>query len=88
MAARTIRVDGVEWAVAPTGRVTQFTRDEFGLAFTRGSGPEAERRVVRYAPRGSRIPEFALAELSEARLVEFLHRSQPAWTSPDLGYGR
>jgi len=88
VATRTITVNGEPWAVTPSGRVTQFVRDEFGVRFTRGTGPEAEHRIARYAPLGTRVPEFALAELTDAQLAELFHRSQPAWTSPELGYGR
>lgn len=88
MATRTILVNGEPWTVTPSGRVTQFVRDEFGVTFTRGTGPAAERRLARFAPLGPRIPEFALAELTDPQLAELFHRSQPAWTSPELGYGR
>lgn len=88
MATRTISVNGATWDVAPSGRGTQFVRDEFGVTFVRGTGPDAERRVARFSPLGARVPELALAELSAAQLVELFHRSQPAWTSPELGYGR
>lgn len=88
MPARTITVNGAQWTAAPSGRVTQSTRDEFGVVFTHGSGPSAERRVARFAPLGARVPELALEELSDAELAELLHRSQPARTSPELGYGR
>ncbi len=88
MSARTILVGGVPWTVAPSGRVTQFVRDEFGVRFTRGTGPAAEHRMARFAPLGTRVPELALAELTDAQLAELFHRSQPASTSPELGYGR
>ena len=83
VAVRTILVDGKAWAVTPSGRVTQFVRDEFGVTFTHGAGAAPERRVARFAPLGARLPEFALAALTDAQLVELFHRSQPAWTSPD-----
>lgn len=88
MAGRSITVDGATWAVAPSGRVTQFVRDEFGVTFTRGSDSSAERRMARFAPLGARVPELALAELTDRELVELFHRSQPAWTSPELEYRR
>jgi hypothetical protein len=88
MATRTILVNGEPWTVTPSGRVTQFVRDEFGVRFTRGTGEGAEHRIARFAPLGTRVPELALAELTEAQLAELFHRSQPAWTSPELGYGR
>ena len=88
MPGRSITVDGATWTVAPSGRVTQFVRDEFGVTFTRGTGAAAEHRVARFAPLGARIPELALAELADRELVQLFHRSQPAWTSPELEYRR
>lgn len=88
MATREIDVDGRRWEVAPAGRVTQYARDEFPLVFTHGSGPDRERRLARYSPLGAREAELSLSELTDAQLVELFHRSQPAWTSPELGYGR
>ena len=83
MARRRIQVDGASWEVSPSGRVTVYERDEFGLVFRHGTGPEAERRYVRYAPLGSRHRDASLAELSDHQLVELLRHSQPEWTSPD-----
>jgi hypothetical protein len=88
MPQRTIAIDDAEWEVAPTGRVTQYSRDEFGLIFRRRGGDPSEARIVRYAPLGSRAPENALAELSEYQLRELWSRSQPAWTAPETGYRR
>jgi len=87
MPPRQIEVAGDTWEVTPTGRVTQYARDEFGLLFRRrGSAPET--RVARYAPIGSRYSEDSLAELSERELRELWSRSQPAWTAPETGYQR
>jgi hypothetical protein len=88
MAQRTITMDGVTWEVGPTGSVTQYTRDEFGVLFHKRGGTEADQRVARYAPMGSRSAENSLAELSERELRELYRRSQPAWTSPETGYAR
>lgn len=88
MTTREIDVEGRRWEVAPAGRVTQYSRDEFPLVFTHGSGPDRERRLTRYSPLGAREAELSLSELTEAQLVELFHSSQPAWTSPELGYGR
>lgn len=88
MARRTIEVEGERWEVYPSGRVTVYDRDEFGLVFEKGDGPDRVRRVTRYSPLGSRRWDAALSELSDRELVEFLHQSQPAWTSPEAGYGR
>ena len=88
MARRTIHVEGETWNIYPSGRVTQYTRDEFGLVFEKGTGRERVRRVMRYSPLGAKRPDQALAELSAARLVEFFHQSQPAWMSPETRYDR
>jgi hypothetical protein len=82
MARRRIQVDGESWEVAPSGRVTVYDRDEFGLVFRKGSGSGAERRYGRYSPLGSRYREASLAELSDRQLVELFRQSQPEWTSP------
>ena len=87
MARRTITVDGETWKVYPLGRTTVYPRDEFGLMFQQGTGPERRRRFTRYAPVGSRNTEAALAELSERELVQLFRQSQPAWTAPESAYG-
>jgi hypothetical protein len=87
MARRTIVVDGETWEVAPSGRVTVYGRDQFGLVFTLGTGPQRKVRVTRYAPVGHRSPDRALAELSERQLRELFRQSQPAWTAPEAAYG-
>jgi hypothetical protein len=86
MSGRTITVNGKEWTVTHSGRVTQYTRDEFGLLFTRGRGEQREQRVMRFSPLGARSPELALAELSDQKLRSYFAMSQPAWTSPETGY--
>lgn len=88
MARRTIEVDGERWEIYPSGRVTVYDRDEFGLVFEKGTGPHRVRRVTRYSPLGARRPDKALAELSDARLREFFAQSQPAWTSPETCYAK
>jgi hypothetical protein len=87
MARRTIVVDGETWEVYPSGRITVYGRDEFGLVFQLGTGPQRKQRVTRYAPVGHRSPDRALAELTERRLHELFRHSQPAWTSPEAAYG-
>ncbi len=84
MTRRTIDVDGARWEVYPSGRVTVYARDEFGLIFQQGTGPERLRRIARYSPTGVRRPDAALAEMSDAQLVELFQHSQSAWTSPDM----
>jgi YD repeat-containing protein len=87
MPPRLIDIQDETWEVAPSGRVTQYTRDELGLLFSR-RGATPETRVVRYAPLGSRFSEDSLAELSDRELRELWTRSQPAWTAPETGYRR
>ena len=67
MPRRIIEVDGAEWEAAASGRVTQYLKDEFGLVFTRGTGPDREVRVVRYTPLGAKSRELALAELRRGK---------------------
>jgi len=85
MPPRTIEVEGQRWEVSPTGRVTQYHRDEFSVQFRRPGGTV---RVTRYAPLGARSPEDSLAELSEEQLRELFQRSQPSWTAPETQYRR
>ena len=84
---RRIAVDGAEWVVMPSGRNTQYVRDEFGVTFTRVTGERTER-VARYSPRDSRNREQSLAGLTDADLRDLLATSQPAWTAPETGYRR
>ncbi len=88
MPTRSIEVDGTTWTVTPSGRFTQFTRDEFTMLFTRGTGPDRVQRVAKYAPLGARSRELSLAELTDVQLRGLFAHSQPSWTSPDTGYRR
>jgi hypothetical protein len=88
MPRRMIEVGGQPWAVAVSGRATQYTKDEFGLVFTRGTGPDRETRVSRYTPLGAKSRELSLSQLSDRELAELLAHSQPSWTAPELGYRR
>jgi hypothetical protein len=85
---RIIEANGEQWEVAVSGRVTQYLKDEFGLVFTRGVGPDREQRVVRYSPQGSKNREASLGQLTDADLRELLAHSQPSWTAPEMGYRR
>ena len=87
MARRTIVVDGETWEVYPSGRVTVYGKDQFGLVFQQGTGPERRRRYTRYSPRGAQATDASLAELSEQQLHELFRQSQPAWTAPEASYG-
>ena len=86
MPARPLEVNGERWNVYPSGYITVYTQDEYGLMFTRGEGNDREVRVTRYSPQGSRSREQAFAELSDAQLKELFEQSQPSFTSPEAGY--
>jgi hypothetical protein len=88
MPRRIIDADGEQWEVTDSGRVTQYVKDEFGLIFTRGVGPDREQRVVRYSPLGAQSRELSLSQLTEQELRNLLAHSQPSWTAPELGYRR
>jgi hypothetical protein len=88
MPRRIIEVNGEPWEVAVSGRSTQYTKDEFGLVFIRGTGASREQRVARYSPLGAKSRELSLSQLSDQELQELLAHSQPSWTSPEMGYRR
>ena len=88
MPTRTISADGKEWRVFPSGYVTQYEHDEFGLMFIAGTGPTREVRVTRYSPQGVRSREQSLAEMPDAELTRLLAQSQPSVTSPEAGYAK
>lgn len=86
MPTRSIDIDGSSWLVFPSGRVTQYDRDEFGLIFVHGVGADRKVRVTRYSPMGSRSREQSLIELSDADLKRLFGTSQPSNTSPEADY--
>jgi hypothetical protein len=86
MPRRVIEAGGEEWVVSVSGRNTQYTKDEFGLVFTRGTGAGREQRVARYSPLGAKSRELSLRELTDQELRDLLTHSQPAWTAPEMGY--
>lgn len=86
MPIRTISLDGRAWRVIPSGRVTQYDRDEFGLLFITGTGDAREVRATRYSPQGTRSREQALAEMSDSDLASLFAQSQPSEMSPEAGY--
>lgn len=90
MARRIFEADGQQWQVAPSGRTTQYGRDEFSVTFRRlgDDGTVAELRSSRYSPRGTRMRDLSLASLDDAALRRMLAHSQPAFTAPELGYRR
>lgn len=87
MPTRMLTVAGKTWRVFPSGRVTQYDRDEFALLFvTEGSEGKREVRVTRYSPQGARVREHSLAEMTEAELERLFGYSQPGEMSPEAGY--
>ncbi|HET6777497.1 MAG TPA: hypothetical protein VFH26_01275 [Gemmatimonadales bacterium] len=88
MPRRIIEVEGEQWKVSVSGRSTQYVKDEFGLVFTRGVGPDREQRVARYSPIGPKSRELSLSQMTDAELGALLSRSQPSWTAPEMGYRR
>jgi hypothetical protein len=88
MPTRSITIDGTTWSVFPSGFITQYDRDEFGLIFASGSGADRRVRVTRYSPQGARSREQSLAELSDEQLRQLFEYSQPSLTSPEAGYQR
>ncbi len=88
MPRRILAADGEQWEVAVSGRITQYLKDEFGVIFTRGVGPDREQRVARYSPLGAKSRELSLSQLSDQELGDLLAHSQPSWTAPEMGYRR
>lgn len=86
MPARIIQVKGEVWSVFPSGYITQYDQDEFGLFFTRGIGADRVVRVTRYSPQGIRSREQSFSELSDDKLRSLFEQSQPSFTSPEAGY--
>ena len=86
MPTRTVSVGGKNWRVFPSGRVTQYDRDEFALVFVAGAGTDREVRVTRYSPVGTRSREQSLVEMSNADLERLFGQSQPSDTSPEADY--
>lgn len=86
MPTRRVEIDGRSWQVYPSGYITQYDADEFGLIFVHGVADAREVRVTRYSPAGARSREQSLAECSDAELVRLFSMSQPSATSPEAGY--
>jgi hypothetical protein len=86
MPTRSINADGKSWLVFPSGRITQYDRDEFSLMFIHGTGPSREVRVTRYSPISTRSRERSLVEMSDADLQRLFGFSQPSDTSPEADY--
>ena len=86
MPTRSINAAGKSWLVFPSGRITQYDRDEFALVFVHGTGPGREVRVTRYSPIATRSRERSLHEMSDADLQRLFGYSQPSDTSPEANY--
>lgn len=88
MPARSLEIDGRHWKVYPSGYITQYDADEFGLLFVCGVADEREVRVTRYSPGTSRSREQSLADLADGELRRLFTLSQPSQTSPEAGYAQ
>lgn len=86
MPARRIEIDGREWQVYPSGFLTQYVGDEFGLIFVSGTGESRDVRVTRYSPVMTRSREQSLAEMDDVALTALFRMSQPGARSPEAGY--
>ena len=86
MPTRTVNIAGRSWNVFPSGRVTQYDRDEFGLLFVNEERGKRTVRVTRYSPVSTRSREQSLAEMSDVELQRLFDASQPSETSPEADY--
>lgn len=86
MPTRVLRIGDTSWRVFPSGRVTQYDRDEFGLLFVADIGGRREVRVTRYSPVGARSREHSLSEMTDTDLNRLFESSQPGDTSPETDY--
>jgi len=86
MPTRSVTIAGKSWRVFPSGRVTQYDRDEFGVLFVADAAGAREVRVTRYSPVGTRSREKSLSEMSDADLARLFETSQPGETSPEADY--
>lgn len=86
MPSRHVEIEGRQWQVYPSGFLTQYVGDEFGLIFVSGTGADRRVRVTRYSPVGARAREQALAELTDEQLREYFLLSQSSERSPEAGY--
>lgn len=86
MPTRTVTIRGRPWRVFPSGRVTQYDRDEFAILFISEGQGKREVRVTRYSPLGNRSRESSLSEMDDADLTRLFEFSQPSETSPEADY--
>lgn len=86
IATRTISHEGTRWVVTPSGFVTQYVGDEFGVTFTRVDGESPIVRFSRFSPVGTRSREASLEMMSDAALLRLFLSSQPSARAPEGGY--
>jgi hypothetical protein len=86
MPTRTIEVNGDRWEVFPSGYITQYDADEFGVLFVKGTLGARTVRVTRYSPQNPHSREDSLAALSDTDVRALFDQSQPSFTSPEAGY--
>ncbi len=86
IATRTISHAGMRWTVAPSGFITQYDGDEFGLVFTRLDSDGADVRFSRYSPGSLRSREASFDALSDATLLRLFLSSQTSVRAPEGGY--
>ena len=86
MPTLVLTIGDKSWRVFPSGRVTQYDRDEFALLFVHEGNNRREVRVTRYSPVANRSRERSLAEMSDADLQRLFDSSQPGETSPEADY--
>src|SRR6266571_2024426 len=76
MTRRAIAVDSEIWKVYPTGRITVYGKDEFGLLFELGTGPERKRRFTAIRLWDPRVPtHLSLSSLSSSCWTSSANRS-------------
>jgi hypothetical protein len=83
---RTIEYEGQRWSVAPSGFVTQYVGDEFGVIFTRAGVDGTEVRFSRYSPGTLRSRDAAFEALTDAALLRLFLTSQGSIRAPEGGY--
>lgn len=83
---RVVEQNGLRWAAAPSGFITQFVGDEFGVVFSRVDADMVDVRFSRYSPQGVRSREASFEQLSDATLRRLLQQSQPSVRAPEGGY--
>jgi hypothetical protein len=83
---RTFLYDGIRWSASPSGFMTQYVGDEFGVVFQRVDDSRTDVRFSRYSPAGSRSREASFTALSDAALVRLLLASQSSVRAPEGGY--